>query len=430
MTRIRSRLVPVKRGASQTPSPTFWAPFTDSGSGVLNTTLSRGTGSITWTRAGATATTILSTGLVSSTIAANTGRSYYDPTTLQYLGGLLEEARTNLCLQSQALDDAAWTKANSTITANAISSPDGTTTADKIVENTATAAHLAVSSFGTITANATCTVSAFVKSGERARIRIDLADAGVNGCQALFNLGTVSVTSSGALGTGTYTSSSITAFPNGWFRLVVTGKVDAAAVSAGIRILLADGAGSISYTGDGSSGAYAWGAQLEAGAFATSYIPTTAATVTRAADVATCPISGNIDQTVGSAFCRFMVAQQNPSVGQSCISNDSGAGIGYIYVPAAASTLISTYDGTTVTSSGVVSDFRGIPTRAAASWGGATKSIYVNGSNKGSGAFDGSYNGTVLYIGNSGASNVLNGCIRDIRIWQRVLSDSQIASIR
>ena len=51
MTRIRSRLVPVKRGVSKPQAPPSGAPFTDSGSGVLNTTLSRGTGSIIVTRA-------------------------------------------------------------------------------------------------------------------------------------------------------------------------------------------------------------------------------------------------------------------------------------------------------------------------------------------------------------------------------------------
>ena len=425
---IRSRIKTVRKGASRTLPPNFWAPFTDSGSGVLNTTLSRGTGSITWTRAGATGTTILSSGLVSSTIAANTGRSYYDPTTLQYLGGLLEEARTNLCIRSQELDNAAWSKSSVTITANADTAPDGTSTADRVVEVAASAVHLLISTDVTFSASAQVVISAFVKQGNLATSEIYLVNTGATrfaGIKFTYSGATVSAGTTAPVGYSV-ASSGVQTLPNGYYRIwaVINTVTDTV---AHIEFYPKD---TTSYLGNTSNYTTAWGFDAQVGAFLTTYIPTTAATVTRAADVATCPISGNIDQTVGSAFCRFMVAQQNPSVGQSCISNDSGAGIGYIYVPAAASTLISTYDGTTVTSSGVVSDFRGIPTRAAASWGGATKSIYVNGSNKGSGAFDGSYNGTVLYIGNSGASNVLNGCIRDIRIWQRVLSDSQIASIR
>jgi hypothetical protein len=52
-----------------------------------------------------------------------------------------------------------------------------------------------------------------------------------------------------------------------------------------MRIQLATG-GSNGFTGNGTSGIYVWGAQLEAGSFPTSYIPTTSATVTRSADVA------------------------------------------------------------------------------------------------------------------------------------------------
>jgi len=76
----------------------FILPFFDAGSGAVNTTLYRGTGSATFTRA-TTATTVNSSGLIVS-VASGVARSYYDPTTLAYMGYLAEGARTNLVLNS------------------------------------------------------------------------------------------------------------------------------------------------------------------------------------------------------------------------------------------------------------------------------------------------------------------------------------------
>ena len=97
---------------------------------------------------------------------------------------------------------------------------------------------------------------------------------------AYFNLST------GAIGaTAAGTTATATPVGNGWYRCSVTATT-AATASGSARILLANADNGQTYTGDGYSGIYIWGAQLEAGAFATSYIPTVASQVTRAADSA------------------------------------------------------------------------------------------------------------------------------------------------
>ena len=115
---------------------TFALEFADLGAGVVDTTEAVTGATPTFTRATA-ATTVLSNGLIAS-VATGVARSYYDPTTLEYLGYLAEGARTNICLHSEAFDNAVWVKSNVTVTANDAVAPDGATTADLL---TATAAN-------------------------------------------------------------------------------------------------------------------------------------------------------------------------------------------------------------------------------------------------------------------------------------------------
>jgi hypothetical protein len=229
---------------------------------------------VTVTRALNTATRVNSSGLV-EIVNANLPRFDYNPSTLAPRGLLIEEARTNLMLQSSDFGNVLWTKSNATITSDAITSPDGTLTADKLVENTATNSHFVFQNSACATATS-YTYTVFAKKGERNFLSIFCINTAA-AANTFFNLNTGVVVSTSAGAT-----SSITPFGNGWYRCSVT--TTTTSVTTGIYAgVSADGINS-NYTGDGTSGIYLWGAQLEAGAFATSYIPTTTTSLTRNAD--------------------------------------------------------------------------------------------------------------------------------------------------
>lgn len=200
----------------------------------------------------------------------------YDPATLAAKGLLIEEARTNLFLGSEAFDDASkWTKQASAITANASTSPAGTSTSDKIEEDNTTGVHQVYQSF--IATAAAYTASVFVKAAERTWAYIRLDDGGGDR-GAYINLST------GAVGTveNVDTTVKVTNSGNGWWRVALTRTLVVG--SSYIVIAPTTGDGVKSFLGTTSSGIYAWGAQVELGSFATSYIPTTSASATRAID--------------------------------------------------------------------------------------------------------------------------------------------------
>jgi hypothetical protein len=202
-------------------------------------------------------------------------RLVYDPVTLASLGILVEEARTNLLLQSQAFDNASWTKDDTTVTVNAVTSPDGTANADKLVEAATTANHR-VRQAVTISNTTVYTYSVYVKAAERTWAFFEVI-SGATDLYCYVNLST------GALGT-TNTTPTVTSVGNGWYRVAIT--FTSAAVSVTCYNQTSTGNGTTSYLGDGTSGLYIWQAQLELGQGASSPIPTTTAAVTRAADVA------------------------------------------------------------------------------------------------------------------------------------------------
>lgn len=210
------------------------------------------------------------------TAASGVARFEHNPTTGESLGLEIEEQRTNLLTYSEQFDNAAWTKDNVTLTANAIVAPDGTLTADEMKDSTSSTQKRCLQNI-TVT-SASHTISVYAKAGTLSLllIRENLSGTAVN---TTFNL------ANGTLGTvGSGRTATITSVGNGWYRCSLT--VTAVAGTYGIGIGLTNADNINVYTGTGNGTIFIWGAQLEAGSFATSYIPTVASQVTRSADSA------------------------------------------------------------------------------------------------------------------------------------------------
>ena len=203
--------------------------------------------------------------------ATNVARFDHSPVTEESLGLLVEEARTNLVTYSQEFDNAAWSKINgATVTANTATAPDGTLTADSIIPTVTSSSYIVQSP--SVTSGTVYNVSWYVKAGALLSVRVGIGNA-FGDTSMVVNLSTGQVTTAPS---GAYSYSAINA-GNGWWRIGFT----KASSGTGVGGVYCAPLG----TANGADGIYAWGAQLEAGYFSTSYIPTTTATVTRAADV-------------------------------------------------------------------------------------------------------------------------------------------------
>lgn len=176
---------------------------------------------------------------------------------------------TNLVTYSEQFDNAAWTKTNATITADAGTAPDGQTTLDKLLETVTNGEH-SVSQAATVTAAVT-EVSVFAVGGlTRTWIRVAFTDSAAATFSAFFNI------SSGYTGTA---SAGVTAIivplGNNQFRCVI--RFTPAAGAGSMKVNVSTDGSTISYAGNTANGVYLWGGQVTTGT-QTPYISTTTST--------------------------------------------------------------------------------------------------------------------------------------------------------
>ena len=220
-------------------------------------------------------------------VAANVPRLTHDPVTLQPLGLLIEEQRTNLLLHSENPTVAAWAKVSATIGAN-VAGPAGLP-AQRLVEAAGAGLSPAISQFATVTSGATVVGMRFVKAGERSFARMQLASSGGTAyAGSRFNLADgakVAGDSDVSLNSATNVKSGSVNYGSGWWLLWLSCTLPAGAGNASLTTRIVADASSFGYTGDGVSAIYIGPAQLEEAGAPGSYIPTTVSQVTRAADL-------------------------------------------------------------------------------------------------------------------------------------------------
>jgi hypothetical protein len=197
------------------------------------------------------------------------------------LGGcpnlLLEPQRTNLNLWSEDLTNVYWSKFQSSVTANAATAPNGLLTADKIVEDSTNNAHSVFIGGLILTIGQSLTRSVYLKADGRNWVSLSILESSTFH-RAYFNL------SNGTIGNvGAGVTASISPAANGYYRCSIT-RVLTTTNPSSFAIELASADGTNIYLGNGVSGILAWGAQIEVGAYPTTYIPTTSASVTRNGD--------------------------------------------------------------------------------------------------------------------------------------------------
>jgi hypothetical protein len=231
---------------------------------------------VTFTRA-SSGTYVDSTGTL-RTATTNEARFDHNPTTGESLGLLLGEQRTNLLLRSEEFDNASWTKVSATVTANNATSPSGDQTADTLIATSTV--------FARVQQNVSLSTGGYALSihAKPGSVPFSFGTVEVSGqvLRLYFNASTGAVGQTMETGTISATSSSIK-LANGWWRFVWIINVPTTATYT-VYFTVSNSYNNPSVAiGDSLN---LWGAQLEAGASPTSYIPTTTATVTRSADVA------------------------------------------------------------------------------------------------------------------------------------------------
>ncbi len=366
----------------------FYLPLYDSGSGAVNTTLSRGVGSATFTRA-TEAACRLSTGLWKLAVASGTARSHYyefSAGTMTYGGYLAEPAATQILTAPRDMTNVAWTAGATVTVAQDGTGIDGV--ANSCTRLTGGAVEATNTVLQTITAAASSrTYSAFIKR----------------------------VTGTGAIGIWQdgVTFTDISAQLNSTSFVQV--KLNASQLNAVIGIQVSVNGDVILVDCN----------QFEAGAKASTPIP---AAGTRNVDLLTYTFAGNALAASGTSYAELSQAVNVPGEMAIAFSNDiNGAAI-----RASGLTEARVNDGTnSVLKSGLSSYATGIRKRAS-SWGSGGLVITGDGLAVATGSFDGAMASTAIAIAtgtSGGAGTTWGGTIKNVRIWTAQLPDQQLQAV-
>jgi hypothetical protein len=381
-------------------------------------------GQLAFTRA-STATRVNASGLVEA-VASGVPRLDYLNSTCPKL--LLEPQRSNVMTYSEAIDNADWTKRNATVTANAVNGPDGTLSADKLAEDSSTDQHDFYQYFAAA-GGTTYTASFFAKAAERQYCTFVWSSAILPTGVQYFNL-----SNGTAVNTVSGNTIKVDNYGNGWYRFSITATATGGSTQAAYFVYGNSSNGTtFNYAGTTGSGTYFYGAQLEAGAYATSYIPTLGASVTRVADAASkTGISSLIGQTEGTLFLEFSTQPEGGD--DSRISISDGSSNNWIFlskdgpeyralIRASNSVIYSNIDEDILDSSVV---------KMAIAYKSGEIAYYFNGtlrSSSSSFSFDATLDS--LIIGNTNTASVVDEAIKinQLLLFPTRLTNAQLAEL-
>jgi len=333
---------------------------------------------------------------------------------------LLEPQRTNLVTYSENFNAASWLIQNSSVTSNAAISPTGYMDADKLVENTSNSTHRVLTSAG-LTISGSVSISLFAKKAERSWVFI----GNNNIVGAFFNL------ENGTIGTtGVGITPSIIDYGNGWYRCIITAT---AVANERIAIYTATADNTYSYTGDGTSGVYIYGAQIELGSYATSYIPTTSTAVTRVKDSASkTGISSLINSTEGVLFVEVAaLADDGTSRSISIFQNVSN------FIKFQYSTTSNRVDFVAFSSGAVSCNITKVITNTtdnnkfALKWKLNDFAFWINGVEVGTDTSGNAPIGMdkISFTNEGGVSNPFYGNCQSLMVFPSALSDTELATL-
>jgi hypothetical protein len=332
---------------------------------------------------------------------------------------MIEEGTTNLLLRSQEFDNASWTKVEATISPNFDIAPDGTRTADKIFETSANAAHY-VTQPGPLTIGQPGLVSVYAKAAERNWLIIQIGNGAV-----YFNV------LNGVLGTQTAANGLIESVGNGWYRC--TAYV-ANVINSNIIFYTSSGDNVSGFPGNTGFGLLIWGAQAEAKAYPTSYVPTTTVSVARNAENVNFLTTGVFaTPSTGTFISRFKVDRANQTELQAVIDlgGTGSSGLVVFITPVTQNVRFqhgTVAGGAAATPTSIASLQNNVWHTVGIKWGPNGSKIYING------AFDSSFaTGANIvplancYIGsNQGSARFLNGLVSDCVFYRDELLDSEM----
>ena len=342
-------------------------------------------------------------------------------------GLLIEEARTNLVTYSEDFS-TGWALQNSTQSiAVGVTSPDGSENVTQLKE---TAVNNSFSVYFLQAIATTWTVSVYIKQLTASRwLQLRPWGAGTGKAYATFSPSDGTLTDSG--GTN-LVSTSTEDVGNGWYRVSMTCNLALVGADGAAMAIVDSSTGETSVrAGDAEAGVYIFGAQLEAGSFPTSYIPTTGSTATRSADIASIPVSDfGYNQDAGSVVVEARtIHTNNVNFARLGARSSYDNGVDF-YVSSGALSAYLWYQNTTSASASFGPASANTTYKFAAAIEQNNTAFAFNGSSTNTDTNSPVRYADAIYIGDKDQNNLYGSChIKSIKYYPRRLTNDQLAEI-